>query len=142
LHPTDPSPVMMERGIEIVQAVYANLTEYAQFLKDWEDRIEFESVWGRAVGVHSAYRGSDMFAYHHGFVLRVQTDPTKPYGDFRGPVKSNVDLTRVYQRLIRQEPDRWYLHQTKRLLVSNDDTTIGRKATGFNLQQLIDFVRK
>lgn len=142
LNPADPSPVMMDRGLEIIRAVHANLLEYAQFLKDWDSRIEFESLWGKAVGVHTAYRGADSFAYHYGFVMRVQTDPTKPYGDFRGPVKSTVDLSPMYDKLNKQEPDRWYLHQSKRLLVSNAEPSSGRKATDLNLQQLIDIVKK
>lgn len=143
-NPADPSPVMMTRGIELIDAIYANLKEYAKFLLEWEDRIEFESKWGRAVGVHSAYRGADKFAYHHGFVLRVQTDPTKPFGDFRAEPKSAVDLEPIYQHLIQLEPNSWYLHQTHKILVSNSDSSLGTKrpATHFTLEQLIDLVRK
>lgn len=140
----DPSPIMMDRGIEMIDAVYANLKEYAKFLTEWENRIEFESVWGPAVGVHSAYRGADKFAYHHGFVLRVQTDPTKPFGDYRADPKSTVDLKSIYDQLIAREPGSWYLHQTHKILVSNSDSSLGSKrpATNLTLQQLIDLVKK
>ncbi len=143
-HAKDPSPVMMTIGMTMIDAVYANLKEFAQFLKDWDHRIEFESIWGKAVGVQSTYRASDSFAYHHGFQLRVQTDPTKPYGDFRGPVDSQVDLQPIYDRLNDHEPDAWYLHQTHRILVSNSDSSLGsqRPATKYSLEQLIDLVKK
>ncbi len=140
-NPKDPSRVMMDRGLEIIDAVYANLKEYAKFLLDWDKRIEFESEWGKAVAVHSTFRGSDVFAYHHGFVLRVQTDPTKPFGDFRAPATSQVDLQPIYDILNQREPGSWYLHQSHKILVSNTDVGSPQQPTKFTLEQLIDFVK-
>jgi len=133
--------VLMDKGLEIIDALMAQLNERARFDEDWDKRVEFDSIWGKAVGVHSTYRGSDIFAYHLGFQLRVQTDPTKPYGDFRVPAGSQIDLTPIYKKLIVLEPGAWYLHQTKKILVSNSDSTVGLPGTKFNLQQLIDFVK-
>lgn len=141
LNKKNPSPVMMDEGLKIIAAIYINLKEYAKFLIDWDKRIDFESIWGKAVAVHSSFRGSDVFAYHHGYVLRVQTDPVKPFGDFRGPANSQVDLTPIYDQLIALEPDAWYLHQSKKILLSNSDSA-ARPVTKFTLQQLINFVKK
>lgn len=139
---TKDDQVLMKKGMEIVAAVVAQLDERAKFLQDWDKRIEFETQWGKAVGVHSSFRGSDAIAYHHGFVLRVQTDPTKPFGDFRAPAASQVDLTELYDTLNALEPGTWYLHQSKKILTANVDPATGQKPTNFNLQQLIDFVKK
>ncbi len=134
--------ILMKKGIDIVAAVVAQLNERAKFLKDWDQRIEFDTKWGKAVGVHSSFRGSDAIAYHHNFLLRVQTDPTKPFGDFRAPAASDVDLTELYAKLNALEPGTWYLHQSKKILTANVDPTTGQKSTNFSLQQLIDFVKQ
>ncbi len=132
--------LLMQRGLEIVAAVVAQLDERAKFLLDWDKRIEFDTKWGKAVAVHSAYRGSDVFAYHHGFVLRVQTDPTKDFGDYRAPADSQVDLTALYKKLNALEPGTWYLHQSKKILTASLDSTVGA-STKKSLQALIDLVR-
>jgi hypothetical protein len=134
--------VLMRRGMEIVAAVVEQLNERAKFDVDWDKRIDFQSAWGKAVGVHSSFRGSDVFAYHYGYALRVQTDPTKAFGDFRAPANSTVDLTAVYERLNELEPGTWYLHQSKKILTANVDPTTGQQPTKFTLQQLIDFVKQ
>ncbi len=140
----DPDQDEMRLGLEMIDGLVTQLNERAKFLSDWDQRIEFVSPWGKAVGLRSTYRGSDAFAYQHGFILRVQTDPSKPYGDFRGEASSTVDLTSIYDQLQKLEPNAWFLHQTKKILVSNSDSSAGNKrpATTFSLQQLIDFVKQ
>ncbi|MBI3572911.1 MAG: hypothetical protein HY092_01790 [Candidatus Kerfeldbacteria bacterium] len=138
---TKKDQAIIDQGWSIIDAVMAQLNERAKFLADWDKRIEFDSKWGKAVAVHSTYRAADVFAYHHGFVLRVQSDPTKPFGDFRGDAKSQVDLTPIYELVNAKEPGSWYLHQSKKILTSNIDPLTGLKPTKYHLQQLIDLVK-
>lgn len=133
--------VLMTKGLEIIGAVVAQLNERAKFDVDWDKRIEFQTQWGKAVAVHSSFRGSDAFAYHLGFVLRIQTDPTKAFGDYRAPAGSNVDLSTLYNKLNQLEPGTWFLHQSKKILSANVDPATGQAPTKFNLQQLIDFIK-
>lgn len=133
---------LMAFGLEIVESVVSQLNERAKFDLDWDRRTEFETKWGKAVGVHSSFRGSDAFAYHLGFVLRVQTDPTKAFGDYRAPANSSVDLTELYAKLNQLEPKTWYLHQSKKILTANVDPATGQQPTAFNLSQLISFVQQ
>ncbi len=129
-------------GHQIIDAVMANLNARAQFLADWDQRIEFDSKWGKAVALTSQFKASDAFAYHQGFVLRVQKDPTKDFGDFRAPATSNVDLTDIFADVEKIEPGAWFLHQSKKILVASNDPASGLPTTKISLQQLIDLVSK
>ncbi len=137
----DPDNVMMRFGLQLIDGLVEQLNQRARFLAEWDQRIEFQTKWGKAVGLHSTFRGSDVEAYHHGFVLRVQTDPTKAFGDFRGQPNSTVDLSEIYQTLNTQEPGAWYLHQTKKILTASMDKETG-PTTQKTLQELIDLVKK
>lgn len=132
----------MELGLRLIDCIMAELNERAKFLADWDQRIEFDSLWGKAVALSSTYRASDVFAYHQGFVLRVQKDPTKDYGDFRGPADSSVDLSAVYDRVNALEPGAWFLHQSKKILVASNDPALGLPTTKLTLRQLVDFVQR
>lgn len=132
----------MDFGLTMIDAIMAQLNERAKFDADWDKRIEFESNWGKAVAITSTYRASDAFAYHQGFVLRVQKDPTKDYGDFRGPANSSVDLSVTYDIVNQQEPGTWFLHQSKKILVASNDPKANLPTTKLSLPQLIDLVKK
>lgn len=132
---------MMDVGMTIIDAVAAQLNEKAKFMADWDQRIEFESRWGKAVALISTYRASDVYAYDHGYVLRVQKDPTKDFGDFRGPADSTVDLAPIYEQVNQQEPNAWFLHQSHKILVASNDAASGLPTTKIALQQLIDLVK-
>lgn len=129
-------------GHQIIDAVMANLNARAKFLADWDKRIEFDSKWGKAVALTSQFKASDAFAYHQGFVLRVQKDPTKDFGDFRAPATSDVDLTDIYAEVEKLEPGAWFLHQSKKILVASNDPASGLPTTKISLPALIDLVRK
>ncbi len=129
-------------GHQLIEAVMANLNARAKFLADWDKRIEFDSIWGKAVALSSTYKASDAFAYNEGFVLRIQKDPTKDYGDFRGPASSAVDLSTIYQKVESLEPGAWFLHQSKKILVASNDPASGLPTTKLSLSQLIDFVAR
>ncbi len=129
-------------GHQIIESVMANLNARAKFLADWDQRTEFESIWGKAVALTSQFKASDVFAYHEGFVLRVQKDPTKDFGDFRAPARSAVDLSTIYQKVESLEPGAWFLHQSKKILVASNDPSGGLPTTKLTLQQLIDLVKK
>lgn len=137
----DPDNVMMRFGLQLIDGLVEQLNQRARFITDWDKRIEFQSIWGKAVALHSTFRGSDVEAYHRGFVLRIQTDPTKPFGDFRGQPTSNVDLTPIYEQLNKNEPGAWYLHQSHKLLIASMDKETGPMTTK-TLEQLIDLVKK
>lgn len=129
-------------GHQIIDAVMANLNARAKFLADWDKRIEFDSKWGKAVALVSQFKASDAFAYHQGFILRVQKDPTKDFGDFRGPASSDVDLTAIYQQVEKLEPGAWFLHQSKKILVASNDPASGLPTTKLSLEELISLVKK
>lgn len=137
----DPDNVMMRFGLVLIDGLVEQLNERARFLADWDKRVEFESQWGPAVALISNYRGSDAEAYQRGFVLRVQTDPTRPFGDFRGQANSAVDLTAAYEHLDAKEPGAWFLHQSKKILTASMDKDVG-PTTAITLEQLIDLVKK
>lgn len=137
----DPDNAMMRFGLEMIHGLVEQLNERAKFLADWDKRIEFDTKWGKGVGLESTYRGSDVEAYHRGFVLRVQTDPTRPFGDFRAQATSNADLAEVYEKLNAEEPGAWFLHQSHKIVTASMDKEVGA-VTNKTLHQLIDLVRK
>ena len=128
-------------GGELIDDVMIELNERAKFLQEWDERIEFDTPWGKGVAVHSDYGRSDTFAYSQGFVCRVNIHKTDIIASIKCEPTSNADLTEAYNKAIALEPSSWYLHQSHKMLISNIQPETGRQPTKLSLQQLIDLVK-
>lgn len=128
-------------GLELIEDVMIDLNTRAAFLRDWERRVEFETPWGKGVGLESDYGHADTFAYGAGFTVRVQRHRQRQTASIKCEPTSQADLTEAYRRATVLEPTSWYLHQSKHMLISNIDPATGRTPTALSLTQLIDLVK-
>jgi hypothetical protein len=138
---TNSDDAAIRFGMEIISDVMVELNARATFLKDWESRIEFETKWGKGVAVATDYGRSDAFAYSQGFVLRVNKHLTDTIASIKSDPKSNVDLTEAFAKASELEPTSWYLHQSKKMLISSVSRDSDRTPTSLTLQQLIELVK-
>jgi len=129
-------------GLEIISDVMVELNTRAAFLAEWDERIEFDTPWGKGVAVTTDYGRSESFAYEAGFVLRVNRHRTEAIASLKAKPDSDVDLTAAFEAAKKLEPTSWYLHQSKRMLISNAQPGTDRTPTSLTLQQLIDLVKK
>ncbi|TAL19292.1 hypothetical protein EPN90_03950 [Patescibacteria group bacterium] len=137
LHDADPAR-LTQFGFEILAATYAELLMREQLVKDWENRLEFESPWGRAVALETAAYGADEYAYQQGFILLVLIDSRRGFRGFRAAPDSNVDLTAAYETLRRADPKAdWYLHHSRKLLLCGSDVAPDSKLSKLGLRDLV-----
>lgn len=129
-------------GMELVNNLMKEFNDKAKFLKNWERRVEFESPWGKAAGVESDYYFSEVYAFSHGFDIRVQKHISSPVATIKANPQKPADLKPVFEKLNALEPTSWYLHQAKKMIISNIDPSTGRQPTKLTLQQLINIVKK
>lgn len=138
----DGDQAVMREGLKLIDAVMARMNERAKFLPDWDRRIEFTSRYGKSVAVASEYTASDEVAYHHGFAVIVQKDTKQEYAGYRAHPHSHIDFTEIYEKLKALEPETWYLHQSKQVLITANKKDSGLSLTKLSLLQLIDLIKK
>lgn len=132
------SSELLRFGLEILDNVYESLKNSARLALDWEKRIDFESPWGRAVGLVTGSYGADDFAYQKGFMLVVIEDTVRGFRGFRAAAKSNVDLSSAYETLRRVDPKAdWYLHHSRKLLLCGSDVAPDSRKSNLSLKDLI-----
>lgn len=127
--------------LELVDDMVHELTAQAQFMADWAERFEFDSPWGRAVALISDYQYSDSYAYTHGFPVRIQKHRHDPVSSIKLNPMIDGDLTPVYAKAVALEPEAWYLHQAKKMVISSIDPSIGRQPSQLSLTQLVELVK-
>jgi len=135
---TGDDTAAMRFGLELVDNCITELRAQAAFEADWAKRVEFETPWGKGVGLESDYLFSDSYAYSHGFPIRIQRHRSEPIASIKLDPAIDGDLTTVYERLSAQEPRSWYLHQAKKMVISSVDPSTGRPPTQFTLSRLVE----
>lgn len=135
------SDVRAKTGFIMLDALLSLSKDTVILDRDWKKKKIFRTTWGRGVGLISAVRGT-VRAYNENFVLIAQVDPKKGYRSVRAHADSKVDLTDVFLKLKKIEPNaEWYLHHSKKLLICGDDVAPKSKLSKLSLDELIELVR-
>lgn len=140
---------LVEFIMETLDAVLQNLEK-----KIWaeheieEKRVEFQSRWGKAIGIETINDEVLKFAQLIGYRLAVRKDPTggfvriKAIPDKRGEESLNIDLTPAYEKLKELDPAAtWFLHASKRMLLNGSSKNPEMKGTTLTLESVIEVLK-
>lgn len=132
-----------ELTMTILDAVFDSLKELVKLEKDWENRVEFDSRFGKAVAVETSARDIDSYAYRRGFDLAVYVNHQHDYFNVRVRADAeDIDLSSVYDRLKELEPQAgWYIHHSKHMLICGGDLEPGAVLSKLTLDELVDTLR-
>lgn len=143
-------PALVEFIFTCLDSVLQNFEK-----KIWAEReikekaIEFESHWGKALGIESINDEVLKNAQLSGYKVVVRKDPTggfvriKSVPDKRNSESLGIDLTEAYEKLKELNPEAsWYLHVSKRMLLNGSSKNPEMKGTMLTLDQVIDVLRK
>lgn len=109
---------------------------------DWKNRVDFDTPWGKGAAVETDVHGVDDYAYSLGYVLLIYQHPRNGFRGYRAAPPSAVDLTATSQHLSEIEPKAsWFLHHTKKLLLSGSDVAPEMTLSQLSLQELVDAIR-
>lgn len=114
--PEDPRKVV-EAMLPVMDGWYAWAQELEEVDRQFQNRIEFETPWGKAAAFQGDLGGIRGFSFRQGAIIFVRRTSHGWIG-IEARVRHNVDLTPVYERVKMMEPEAdWFLHASKRLLL-------------------------
>lgn len=129
----------LQLGEEILDRILELLKRIKQSEKDWENRKEFESLFGKSVAVNSETIDRS-FVREKGFNLVLMYDPAHQSAQFFTP-SFEIDLEPVYKKLIEIEPDcGWFLHQSHHMVICGSSSAPEHK-TGLTFEELIERIK-
>lgn len=147
---------LVEFVFQILDSILQNLEK-----KIWAEReikekgIDFESKWGKAMGIESINDEVLKLAQMNGYRVVVRKDPEggfvriKAMPDKRMKYEElsikgeeaglGIDLTEAYEKLKELDPTAsWFLHASKRMLLNGSSKNPEMKGTTLALQQVIE----
>jgi hypothetical protein len=125
-----------ELGAQILDRILELLKKVKQSEKDWEERVEFETQFGKSVAI-SSETVDRSFTRDKGFNLVLMYDPNFKSAQFFTP-SFDIDLEPIYKKLIEKEPDSgWFLHQSHHMVICGSSSAPDQ-STSLTFEQLIE----
>lgn len=112
-----------------------------------EKGIEFETKWGKGLGVATINDTVVKMAQLMGYMVVVRKDPRKGYvrikakPDLEG--EKGIDLTLISEKLKKMDPNAsWFLHVSKKMLLNGTPKNPKMKPTTLSLNDIIGVLKE
>jgi hypothetical protein len=129
----------LELGEEILDRILELLIKVKQSEKDWENRVEFQSKFGKSAAVDSKTVDRS-FVRDKGFEMVLMYDSEFKSAQFFTPSFS-IDLEPIYKKLIEKEPNSgWFLHQSHHMVICGSSSAPEHK-TGLSFEELVEIAK-
>ncbi len=115
--------------------------------KEIKDKgIEFETKWGKGLGVETINDTVVKMAQLMGYIIVVRRDPRKGYVRIKTKPDSEkekgIDLTLVSEKLKKMDPSAtWFLHVSKKMLLNGTPKNPKMKPTKLSLNDIIEVLK-
>lgn len=131
-----------ELGLIAMDAAYAVMRSKVAAEKALEQGIEFQSPWGKAIGVEAANEGTLQVGEKLGYALVCKKDPRRGSVRIYGRSDFGVDLEKAYQKVKKMDPEAgWFLHASKCLLINGSAKNPTMKPTKLTLEEVIEVLK-
>lgn len=143
--------------MECLDAILQNLEKKIWAEREMKEKgIEFESKWGKAMGVETINDEVLKLAQMMGYKIAVRKDPDGGFvrikampdkrqgtgGSGQEAVSLGIDLTESYEKLKEMDSEAsWFLHASKRMLLNGSSKNPEMKGTSLTLEQVIEVLK-
>lgn len=142
LHSDDPVKVV-NLGMDALDGIYKTFQNKVWAERELTERgVVFETRWGKSIGVETVNDEVIHVGQKMGYAVVVRKDPKKGYLRIKALPKDDIDLTDVYNRLKKEEPDAtWFLHASLHMVLNGSAKNPKMRPTRKTLQEIIDILR-
>ncbi len=156
LYPKDDVS-LLAFGMDALDAAYHYFENRVWAEKEIEEKgIRFDTKWGKALAIETLNDTVMKLGQTMGYVLTVRKDPATgsvrikarpqrrenkkyPEGAFEN---ADVDLTPVYEKLKKMDPDAtWFLHISKRMLLNGSTKNPEMKGSRVSLEDVVEVLQ-
>ncbi|MBI5151017.1 MAG: hypothetical protein HZA34_00395 [Candidatus Pacebacteria bacterium] len=138
LHDDDAQIVF---GFRCLDAIYSSLKERHKAMQELKKGIEFESRWGKSVGLETSNQAAVRYGQLKGYMLVVQKDPRRGGVNIKAAPRKELDLTPLYEKIVaRDKKGSWFFHNGRHMIINNSSHA-NQTPTPLSLQEVMEIVR-
>ncbi len=134
---------LVELGLECLDGIYKQFQNivWAEKILE-EDGIEFDTRWGKAIGVET---GNDEIVHtgqKKGYVIVARKDAKKGYIRIKSLPDPKIDLSEVANGLKKADPEAsWFVHVDKHQILNGSTKNPKMKPTKLRLNEIIEIIK-
>lgn len=130
-------------GMIILDAVLRGLKEKIAAEKEINKGQEFETIWGRSLGVESQISRISKLAQKKGYVLVVRKDGKTGLVSVKCQPRDDLDLKPAYKALKKADPRAgWFFHQSRHMIINGSIHNPEVKPSSLSLKELIEILKE
>jgi len=129
---------LVYQGFSLLDALLAGLKFKVKAEEEIKAGIEFESIWGKSLGVETRISAINKLAQKLGFALVVRKEPGTGFVSLKSQPKPELDLTSAYEALKKADPKAdWYFHPSKHIILNGSRHNLKVKPSNLSLKEVI-----
>ena len=133
---------LIREGAKLLDAILFGLRQKIRTEEEIKKGTEFDSKWGRAIGLETQMSRVSKLAQKQGFELVIRKEPETNLVAIKCQPKDDLDLTALYKRLKEKDPKAdWFFHQSKHIILNGSRHNPKVKPSSLSLVELIDIVK-
>lgn len=133
-----------EFGLEALDGIYQVLKNKVRAEKEIEETENsvVKTKWGRAIGFETGNDAVLKTAQKMGYKITVRKDPGKGYVRIKALPDAGIDLTSVYEKLKKMDPEAtWFLHISRTMLLNGSTKDPDMKPTKLSLEEIMKIIK-
>lgn len=133
---------ILELGMSMLDGVFRAFQDRVWAENEINEKaINFDSVWGKAMGIETSNDEVLKLGMKRGLILVVRKDPKKGYVRIKGTPETDVDLTDIYNTLKKKDNSAtWFLHKGKKMLLNGTTHNPDMRPTSLSLREIIEIL--
>ncbi len=130
---------LMHQGLLLLDAVLFGLKEKVKAEGELEKGQEFESIWGRSIGMETQFSRVSKLGQKQGYALVVRKEVKSGMVSVKCQPKPELDLTKAYEALKAKDSQAdWFFHSSKHIIVNGSRHNPEMKPSNLSLSQVIE----
>lgn len=129
-------------GLDCFDGAYTTFKIFIEAQKEISKGVEFDSVFGRGIGIESSNDAVMKQAQKMGYAVVVRKDMELGNVRIKAAPLPEIDLTPVFEKIISLDKEgSWYFHPGKHMLLNGSRKNLGQKASMLSLKQVVEILK-
>lgn len=137
----DDDTSVVAYGLKGLDTIFYNLKGRIRAEEDLKKGQEFQTSWGKAIGIETGNEFVIREGERKGYCLVIRRDPEKGGVRIYASPVSKVNLQKTYDVIKDKDKEgEWFLHSSGKILL-NESRTKGMKPTKLSLEEIIEILK-
>lgn len=143
IHSENPIKIV-ELGMQSFDAIYKVMQNKIWAEKELKDKgVVFDTKWGKGVAVETVNDEVVHEAQKRGIAIVVRKDPKKGYLRIKSLPLPQIDLSELYERLKKDEPDAtWFLHASHHMVLNGSAKNPKMRPSKRPIQEIVEVIKE